>query len=224
MATRDEAHTTRGRANSLRLAMSGQLGDAGLADKAVYKVLDLCLECRACKAECPVNVDMARYKSEFLAKYHEKHGTPLETKALGGVAKLAGLGSAFAPLSNWIAGSGFNKKLLGVDARRTLPKWRRDTFAKWAKAKEGETIRRRAASGCVKGGGYFSTTPSRIITNPKSASPAWRCWSRRLPPVDVVRPGCCGRPLISKRIVEGRQARPPSENSGEGSAGQSGYC
>ena len=115
MATREESDTTRGRANVLRLAMSGQLSDAGLADEAKFiRVLDLCLECRACKAECPVNVDMARYKSEFLAHYHEKHGTPLRAKALGGVAKLAGFGSAFAPLSNWIAGSWVNKKLLGV--------------------------------------------------------------------------------------------------------------
>ena len=66
MATREEAHSTRGRANVLRLAMSGQLGDAGLADKGVFEVLDLCLECRACKSECPVGVDMAAFKSEFL--------------------------------------------------------------------------------------------------------------------------------------------------------------
>ena len=75
MATRDEAHSTRGRANTLRLAMNGALGngsgprDAGLGDREVYDVLDLCLECRACKTECPVGVDMARFKSEFLADY-----------------------------------------------------------------------------------------------------------------------------------------------------------
>ena len=67
MATRDEAHSTRGRANVLRLAMSGQLGPHGLDDPGLHEVLDLCLECRACKSECPVNVDMARIKSEFLA-------------------------------------------------------------------------------------------------------------------------------------------------------------
>ncbi len=69
MATRDEAHSTRGRANVLRLAMAGRIGDAGLGDEGVRQVLDLCLECRACKAECPVGVDVARFKSEFLAEY-----------------------------------------------------------------------------------------------------------------------------------------------------------
>ena len=69
MATREEAHSTRGRANVLRLAMAGRLGEAGLGDEGVYDVLDLCLECRACKAECPVGVDVARFKSEFLADY-----------------------------------------------------------------------------------------------------------------------------------------------------------
>ena len=77
MATRDETHSTRGRANVLRLAMAGQLGDAGLGDEGVREVLDLCLECRACKTECPVGVDVARFKSEFLADYWRRHGTPL---------------------------------------------------------------------------------------------------------------------------------------------------
>ena len=77
MATREEQHSTRGRANVLRLAMAGRLGEAGLGDEGVYETLDLCLECRACKAECPVGVDVARFKSEFLADYWQRHGTPL---------------------------------------------------------------------------------------------------------------------------------------------------
>ena len=77
MATREEKHSTRGRANVLRLAMAGRLGESGLADHDVHDVLDLCLECRACKAECPVGVDVARFKSEFLADYWRRHGMPL---------------------------------------------------------------------------------------------------------------------------------------------------
>jgi FAD/FMN-containing dehydrogenase/NAD-dependent dihydropyrimidine dehydrogenase PreA subunit len=77
MATRDEKDSTRGRANTLRLAMTGKLGESGLGDKGVYEVLDLCLECRACKAECPVGVDMARFKSEFLADYWTRHARAL---------------------------------------------------------------------------------------------------------------------------------------------------
>src|SRR5947209_6059781 len=83
MATREEMHVTRGRANVLRLAMTGRLASAGLDEKGVYQTLDLCLECRACKAECPVGVDMARYKSEFLASYWESYGTPIHAKVLG---------------------------------------------------------------------------------------------------------------------------------------------
>ncbi len=93
MVTQEEAHSTRGRANVLRLAMSGRLGDADLSDQAVHEVLDLCLECRACKSECPVGVDVARFKSEFLSGYWERHGTPLRARALGNVAQLARWGS-----------------------------------------------------------------------------------------------------------------------------------
>ena len=82
MATRDEAHSTRGRANTLRLAMTGQLGDAKLSDEGVHEVLDLCLECRACKSECPVGVDVARFKSEFLAGYWDRHGMSAQARVV----------------------------------------------------------------------------------------------------------------------------------------------
>ena len=103
MATREESHTTRGRANVLRLAMGGKLASAGLGDKGVYQALDLCLECRACKAECPVGVDMARFKSEFLAGYWQTYGTPLHAQMLGNVGTFAKLGSPFAAIVNWMS-------------------------------------------------------------------------------------------------------------------------
>ena len=83
MVTREEAHSTRGRANTLRLAMNGELGDAKLSDQGVHDVLDLCLECRACKSECPVGVDVARFKSEFLSGYWERHGLTMRAHAFG---------------------------------------------------------------------------------------------------------------------------------------------
>ncbi|HEY3043704.1 MAG TPA: FAD-binding and (Fe-S)-binding domain-containing protein, partial [Vicinamibacterales bacterium] len=83
MVTHEESDSTRGRANVLRLAMAGRLGEAGLGDDGVYDVLDLCLECRACKAECPVGVDMARFKSEFLADYWSRHGVSVHARVLG---------------------------------------------------------------------------------------------------------------------------------------------
>ena len=132
MATREETHSTRGRANVLRLAMVGRLGESGLGDQGVYDVLDLCLECRACKAECPVGVDMARFKSEFLADYWRRHGTPLATRALGSVHTLARWGSRLAPMSNWVMNSGpvrrMNEWTLGLDRRRQLPQFQRRTL------------------------------------------------------------------------------------------------
>ena len=136
MVTREEAHSTRGRANTLRLAMNGTLGDAQLTDRGVHEVLDLCLECRACKSECPVGVDMARYKSEFLAGYWDRHGTPLSAHAFGHAHATSAIGSRFAPISNVIANTSavrwLMEKTIGVDRRRTLPKWTRQTFRKQA--------------------------------------------------------------------------------------------
>ena len=104
MATREEAHSTRGRANVLRLAMNGRLGEAGLGDEGVFEVLDLCLECRACKAECPVGVDVARFKSEFLADYWTRHGTSLRARALGGIHELSRWASKAPGLMTVIGG------------------------------------------------------------------------------------------------------------------------
>ncbi len=125
MATLDEKHSTRGRANALRLVMTGRLGESGLGDAGVFEVLDLCLECRACKAECPVGVDVARFKSEFLADYWRRHGTPLRTRAIGHVHTMAKWGSALAPVSNVFADSAavrwLTERFIGIDRRRTLP-------------------------------------------------------------------------------------------------------
>ncbi len=93
-ATGEEKHSTRGRANVLRLAMAGRLGEAGLGDEGVHDVLDLCLECRACKSECPVGVDVARWKSEFLADYWRRHGIPLRARAFGRVRDSRALGES----------------------------------------------------------------------------------------------------------------------------------
>jgi FAD/FMN-containing dehydrogenase/Fe-S oxidoreductase len=124
-ATREEQHSTRGRANTLRLAMTGQLGLEGLTDPAVHAALDLCLECKACKSECPTNVDMARLKAEHLHQYYRKHRLPWRNCLLGNVAALARWGSRLAPVANRLMGGRFprwlNEKLLGIDRRRLPP-------------------------------------------------------------------------------------------------------
>ena len=196
MATRDEKDSTRGRANTLRLAMTGKLGESGLGDRGVYDVLDLCLECRACKAECPVGVDVARFKSEFLADYWSRHGTPLRTRALGGVARASILGSAFAPLSNWMAGAVGG--MLGIDRRRKLPAWKRQTFARWASA--------RPKSSATTAVALFNDTFTNHY-DPEIGIAAVEVLERGGCSVEVVRPGCCGRPLISQGLLEAARAQ-----------------
>jgi len=203
MATRDESATTRGRANALRLALSGQLEESGLGDDGVYQVLDLCLECRACKAECPVNVDVARFKSEFLADYWKRHGTPLRARALGGIDRLSIWGSRFAPVSNWISASAparaVNEKLFGIDARRRLPAWKRETFAGWIEARGAKS----------SGSGATVALFNDTFTNhydPEIGKAAIEVLEHAGCDVHVVRPGCCGRPLISQGLLgEARQ-------------------
>ena len=88
MVTKDEEHSTRGRANALRAALSGQLPLAELTSKRMHDVLDLCLECKGCKGECPANVDMAKIKYEFLAHYQAQHGVPLRSRMFAHIETL----------------------------------------------------------------------------------------------------------------------------------------
>jgi Fe-S oxidoreductase len=124
-ATCEEQHSTRGRANALRLAMTGQLGLEGLTDPAIKEVLDLCLECKACKSECPTNVDMARLKAEFLHQYYKKHGLPWRNWLFGNVASLP-----LSPPRTWL-GRWITEKLFGIDRRRLPPKPCGDLFHEW---------------------------------------------------------------------------------------------
>ena len=184
MATREEADSTRGRANVLRLAISGRLDEAGLGDDGVFRVLDLCLECRACKTECPVGVDMARFKSEFLADYYSRHGTPLQARVLGNIDRLSKWGSRFAPLSNWAPAP-------YIDRRRKLPAWKRETLARWAAKRKPSR---------EAGVTLFNDT----FTNhyePEIGVAAVEILERGGCRVNIVRPGCCGRPLISQGLL-----------------------
>jgi FAD/FMN-containing dehydrogenase/Fe-S oxidoreductase len=200
MATRDEAHSTRGRANALRLAMNGRLGEAALDDKSIYEVLDLCLECRACKTECPTGVDMASLKSEFLAKYWSKNGTPVRARVLANIEGIASWGSRFAPLSNWIASSRpirwLNDSTLDIDQRRSLPEWSRKTFAARLSKKRLHSVPN------AKSVALFNDTFMNYY-DPEIGVAALEVLERGNCAVTVVRPGCCGRPFISQGLLSG---------------------
>jgi len=135
MATRDEAYSTRGRANALRAAITGELGSKGLDDPALYDILDLCLGCKACKSECPSLVDVAKLKYEFLSNFQERNGIPLSAKIFAHIATLNKLGSPFSGLSNSFIKNRLFKsilqKWLGIDKRRSLPQFAKTTFQKW---------------------------------------------------------------------------------------------
>ena len=196
MATREEAHSTRGRANVLRLAMAGRLGEAGLGDEGVYGVLDLCLECRACKTECPVSVDVARFKSEFLADYWRRHGTPLRARAMGHIHELSAWANRFATFINpWLDRTWvrmLNERLLGIDRRRPLPRWTDRTLAsRWGA--------RRTASGDHQVLVFNDTFANYY--HPEIGIAAAEVLESAGTLVALAPNVCCGRPLISQGLL-----------------------
>ena len=136
MVTREEEHSTRGRANALRAAMSGVLPETELTSPRMAQVMDLCISCKACKSECPSAVDMARLKTEFQARYYATHGVPLRARFFGHAAALNRLGSgAAAPVVNGLLGSAIGRRIatrvLGLAAERPLPAVARVPFGAW---------------------------------------------------------------------------------------------
>ncbi len=205
MATREEEHATRGRANALVKALSSPDPQAALGDERLHEILDLCLECKACKSECPLSVDMASLKSEFLAHYQEEHGVPLRSRLFGAIRRINRVGAATAPLSNLPVPRALLERVAGIDRRRPLPRFARETLLRWD--------RRRTRVG---GGGYgargdvvFLADSFTTFTEPAIGRAAIELleaagWSVRLESA-----GCCGRSSISKGLLD--QARGMAE-------------
>jgi len=200
-ATREEQHATRGRANALRLALTGQCGLSGLTDPALLEVLDLCLECKACKSECPTNVDMARLKAEFLHQYHRQHGFPWRNRLFGHIARLSRWGCRLAPLSNWLVWSWLlrwlNEKLFGIDRRRIPPAFARRSFVRLFAS---------LSSAGERSGPRVLVFPDTFTNfhEPDIGIAATELLARAgcavsLGPADLL---CCGRPLISNGLLD----------------------
>jgi FAD/FMN-containing dehydrogenase/Fe-S oxidoreductase len=133
MATREEEHSTRGRANLLRAALSGRLPAAELTSPRLYAAMELCVACKACKSECPSSVDMARLKTEFLAHYYAEHPRRKRDYLFAHIDTLSRLASGWrAPLANWVLSRGLLKAILdrcfGISQARTLPAFSRKPF------------------------------------------------------------------------------------------------
>jgi FAD/FMN-containing dehydrogenase/Fe-S oxidoreductase len=205
MGTLDEEHSTRGRANALRSVISGMVPKEEFAGKRLYDVMDLCLECKACKAECPSNVDMAKLKYEFLDHFHRANGLPLRNRIFGAIETVNRLGAALAPVSNWLANSSIHRwlmeKFAGIDRRRPLPQFANETFEEWYR-------KHRADGDGSKGDVVLFHDTFNNFNTPHVAVAATRflekCGYRTL----LVDKKCCGRPMISKGML--RQAK---ENS-----------
>ncbi len=200
--TLNEKDVTRGRANTLRLAISGQLGPDALTSEEMMDTLKLCVSCKACRHECPTGVDMAKMKIEVLAAHVAKHGLSLRDRMVGFLPRYAAWAARLAPLANWRNNSPLLRRLFetfaGISAERALPKWRRDVFRLDAgtigpadgrevvlfadtfnRAFERENLE--AALRVLVAGGYRVHMPK---------------------PLDAGRPLCCGRTFLSAGLVE----------------------
>jgi FAD/FMN-containing dehydrogenase/Fe-S oxidoreductase len=198
MVTRDEEHSTRGRANALRAVLSGRVPAAEFTGKRLYDVMDLCLECKGCKAECPANVDMAKLKYEFLHHYYRANGLPLRNRLFGHIADLNRAGSRFPALANWLAGLAPNRwlmeKLVGVDRRRPLPALAPQTFGDWFGA--------RTPGGTGERGEVVLFHDTFVDYNtPTIGQAAVRVLESAGYRVVLVDRKCCGRPMISKGML-----------------------
>lgn len=201
-ATRNEKDVTRGRANTLRLAISGQLGPDALSSDEMMETLKLCVSCKACRHECPVGVDMAKMKIEVLAARAASHGLTLRDRLVGYLPRYAGLASRFAPLANLRNHSPLLRKLFerfaGISARRALPAFRSDVFEPPAEAVGPETGREVV---------LFADTFNRIYEreNLEAALRVLTAGGYRVhmpKPTSGSRPLCCGRTFLSAGLVD----------------------
>jgi FAD/FMN-containing dehydrogenase/Fe-S oxidoreductase len=200
--TRDEKDVTRGRANTLRLAISGQLGPDALTSDEMMETLKLCVSCKACRHECPTGVDMAKMKIEVLAARVASHGLSLRERLVGFLPHYAALAARLSPLANWRNNSPLLRELFekvaGISAQRALPEWRRDVFKSDSEAM-GPADGREVV--------LFADTFNRSFER-ENLDAALRVlvdggYRVHIPnPADGGRPLCCGRTFLSAGLVD----------------------
>ena len=198
MVTQDEEDSTRGRANALRAVLDGRLDPDELTGERLYRVMDLCISCKGCKAECPSNVDMARLKSDYLALYYRENPRPLRDRMFSQVEAMGRLGVATAPLSNWIVRNPLFRwgleRWTGIDRRRSLPPFARQSFADWF------VNRDLSAGGDRKRVVLFHDTFMNY-NDPEIGIAATRLLETAGFDVVLAAKRCCGRPAISKGLL-----------------------
>ncbi|MGQ0525177.1 MAG: FAD-binding and (Fe-S)-binding domain-containing protein [Betaproteobacteria bacterium] len=219
-ATRDEQHLTRGRANTLRLALSGQLGPDALGSDEVYRTLDLCVSCKGCKRECPTGVDVAKMKIEFLHHYRRRHGLRFKDRLVSHLPRYA----PWAARVSWLMNlrdrvPGFallSEKMLGLSARRTLPRWHPAPFHTMRASSAQDSLPFKGRAGVGMGSddaaqarevvlfvdtfnNYFEPDNAQAATEVLEAAG----YTVYLPRgADSSRPLCCGRTFLANGLVD----------------------
>ncbi|MCG8467590.1 MAG: FAD-binding protein [Gemmatimonadetes bacterium] len=207
-ATEEERDATRGRANALRLALAGDLGDGGWDAPELYRAMDLCIGCKACKRECPTGVDMARMKLEYLARYRARHPLTARERALAYLPRLAPWAARVGPLLNLRNRSAslarLGERFAGLAAERRLPSW--------ASPFRPEAAVRRALSSPSRDRGevaVFVDTFSRYF-EPENAYAAFRVLrAAGYRPTSLKagrRPPCCGRTFLNVGLLDEARA------------------
>lgn len=202
VATGEEIHSTRGRANTLRAALEGRL-EAGIFGPDLGEALGSCLSCKACKRECPSGVDVALLKAESLQARHRKIGPSLADRVIAGSDALGKLGSATTPLSNavirWKPIRQMMQKVLGIDAERSLPPYASERFDKWF-------VRKQEPQGTTRGRVILWDDTWVRYHEPAVGRAAVRVLEAAgFEVILAEQRRCCGRPAVSRGLVE--QAR-----------------
>jgi FAD/FMN-containing dehydrogenase/Fe-S oxidoreductase len=209
--TRDERDLTRGRANTLRLAISGQLGDGALTSEDMLETMKLCVSCKACRRECPTGVDMAKMKIEVLAAANNLRGPSLRDRFVGYLPRYARLASWFAPAMNRRNASPIlarmMEKTIGLSAKRQLPAWRRDRF----RPSDIASRNRRPNDASDRRVVLFADTFNTYFEpeNLRAAAEVLQHLGYEviLPkPASGSRPLCCGRTFLSTGLVDEAKA------------------
>lgn len=200
MVTKEDVHSTRGRGNLMREIISGKLPAHEFTGEALYSALDLCLECKGCKAECPSNVDMAKLKYEFLAHYNDANGMPLRSNIFAHIHALTRMASHMPSLANAVMRRPAIRQAMdrwvGIDARRKMPPIATQTFESWFKKRKPTTSR-------IAGRNVVLFHDTFLNFNyPEVGKATVQLLEAADYHVEIAERQCCGRPMISKGLPE----------------------
>ncbi|HEY2498078.1 MAG TPA: FAD-binding and (Fe-S)-binding domain-containing protein [Candidatus Angelobacter sp.] len=203
MVTKEEKHSTRGRARLLFEMLRGETLKGGWQNEYVKDALDLCLACKACKSECPINVDMATYKAEFLAHYHENHARPRAAYAMGLIHRWAGMARVAPGLINFLGRAPLTSQLMkffgGISQQRNMPAFANETFTAWFRKR---AVKNQDRPPVILWPDTFSNNFHPEIANAAVEVLEHAGYQVRIPQTSL----CCGRPLYDFGMLDKAKA------------------